>query len=163
MSEEILVETITTKEGSTDGRPWKRYGIKDGNGEWYSTFDEATVARLKEGGKARIEYTSKPVNGRILKNLVSAEPVENGTVPEQYSHQRPDGEADWDKVAIGKTRCALWMHYLAGQLAASVYVKAANVEGVDPREAVIRTGIMFVVAAEKDTFERPPGDDGIPF
>lgn len=160
--DEILVEKIIEKEGATDGRAWTRYGVKDGNGEWYSTFEQSVVAGLKEGEKARIQYESKQVNGRIVKNLLAAE-LSEPSLPESYSHQTPDGEADWDKVAIGKTRCALWMHYLAGQLAAGIYVKASNAEGVDPREAVIRAGIAFVVAAEKDTFERPPGDDGIPF
>lgn len=172
MSEEILVEKITTKEGSTDGRAWKRYGIKDGNGEWYSTFDEALVAGLREGGKARIEYTSKGVNGRVVKNLVSASPVENGT-PAAYSHQTPDGEADWDKVALGKTRCALWNHYLSGHLAANLFAKAVSENAKqdatpgavsrDPMDYVIIIGTRLVVHAERDIFERPPGDDGVPF
>ena len=160
--DEILVEKIVEKPGNTNGKDWVRYGIKDGNGEWYSTFSKELVAKLTEGQKARIQYETKPVNGRVMKNLVAVEELEPG-VPESYSHQTPSGEADWDKVALGKTRCLLWAEYLSGQVAASVYLKAASADGIDPRDAVIRTGVMLVVAAEKDIFERPPGDDGVPF
>lgn len=162
--EEITVVEVGLQEGVRDDKStWSRWKIKDGNGRTFSTFDKAFADQLKQGSRARIEFEEKDLGGgRKVKNITAVEAT-NGSVPEQYTHQKPDGEADWDKVAIGKTRCALWMHYLGGQLASSIYVKASNTEGVDAREAVIRAGIMYVVAAEKDTFERPPGDDGVPF
>jgi hypothetical protein len=163
--EEISVVEVGLQEGQRDdGSTWSRYKIKDGNGRTFSFFNNTEWAGLlKQGGKARIEFEEKDLGGgRKVKNITAVEAV-NGSVPETYSHQRPDGEADWDKVALGKTRCALWMHYLNGQTAASVYLKASNADGVDPLDAVVRAGVRLVVAAEKDTFERPPGDDGIPF
>jgi hypothetical protein len=168
--EEISVVEVGLQEGQRDdGTTWSRYKIKDGNDRTLSYFkgddNEQWAAILKQGNRARVEVETKELKGgRKVNNITAVEAIQNGSsVPETYSHQRPDGEADWDKVAIGKTRCALWMHYLNGQVAASVYVKASNADGVDALDAVVRAGVRLVVAAEKDTFERPPGDDGIPF
>lgn len=165
MSEEILVAEVGLQEGQRDdGSKWSRWKIKDGNGRTFSTFDATFAGLLKQGARAAIEFEEKDLGGgRKVKNITGVQPVENGSVPAEYSHQKPDGEADWDKVAIGKTRCALWAAYLNGQLSAGIYVKASQAEGVDPREAVIRAGVMLIIAAEKDVFERAPGDDGIPF
>jgi hypothetical protein len=157
--DEILVEKIIEKEGATDGRAWTRYGVKDGNGEWYSTFEQSVVAGLKEGEKARIQYESKQVNGRVVKNLLAAEPFEESSI----SSRTDEGDPDWDLIGLRKTRCALWADYLAGQLAASLYVKAAGTQGRDPIDYLVTTGVRLVVAAERDIFNRDPGDDGIPF
>jgi len=170
--EEIVVEKRVEKEGASNGKPWKRIAIKDGNGEWISTFDESLVPADAEGKRARIKSSSTTRDGRVLRNLLVFELVTttNGSLPESYSHQKVDGEADWDKVALGKTRCALWNHYLSGHLAANLYAKAVaeqqKAPGATPRDPmdyVIITGTRLVVHAEKDIFERPAGDDGIPF
>lgn len=171
MSEEIAVVEVGLQEGTRpDGSTWSRWKIKDGNGRTFSTFDQALADKLKQGSRARIEFEEKDLGGgRKVKNLTAVEAITNGAVPEQYSHQRPDGEADWDKVALGKTRCALWNHYLSGQLASSLYAKAVadnNREGAtrrDPIDYVVTTGTRLVVHAERDIFERAPGDDGVPF
>lgn len=159
----ITISAIEEKAGSTDGRAWTKYALKDSNGTYYSTFDSAVVQPARElvGQRALIEYE---VSGKY-KNLSAVRPAENGSVPDTYSHKSPDGDPDWDKIALGKTRCALWNHFLSGQLAASLYAKAvsANAEGIDPMDYVIRTGTRLVVHAEKDVFEREPGDDGVPF
>jgi hypothetical protein len=168
--DEILVEKITAKEGATDGRPWTRFAIKDAVGEWYSTFDGTIIADLKEGQKARIRYESKPLNGRVVKNLLAAEPVEEASgLPDTYRAERPTGEPDWDKKGLHMTRCALWNHFLSGHLASSIYMNLMleqkqdpNTPRRDPMEHVLITGTRLVVHAERDVFERPAGDDGIP-
>lgn len=74
--DEIIVVKLTEKHGKTNGKTWVRYGVKDETGAWYSTFSKSLVACLREGEKARIRYISKPLGGRVLRNLVAAEPVE---------------------------------------------------------------------------------------
>lgn len=77
MSDEIFVEKLTTKEGVKDGRTWKRTAAKNVlDGEWYSTFDEALAAKLVEGKRFKVEYESKPVNGRVIRDLKTVELVE---------------------------------------------------------------------------------------
>jgi hypothetical protein len=75
--DEIFVEKKVVKEGANDGRPWKRTAVKDViSDDWLSTFDEGLAAKLEEGKRYRVEYESKPVNGRVLKTLKSVEPIE---------------------------------------------------------------------------------------
>jgi len=157
--DEILVQTKTEKHGSSAKGPWIRYAIKDGNDEWYSTFSKSVADQLVEGEKARIKYETKIVSGRTVKNLLEVAQPEQLPI---YS-STDDGETDWDLIGLRKTRCALWSSFLESQLAASLYLKATQTEGRDPHDYVIITGIRYVVAAEKDIFERQAGDDGIPF
>lgn len=167
MSETIVVEKITTKEGSSDKGPWVRTGIKDKtSGNWFSTFKPDMVAGAKEGATAKITYTSKVGDHGPLYTLTSFELVGNGA-PDAYSQTKPDGSADWDKKDLGKTRCALWKSFLEGGLASALFSKAladnAREETQrDPLDHVLITGTRIVVAAERDIFERLPGDDGIP-
>ena len=73
--EEIVLTKLTKKTGQSNGHPWTRYSIKDENGEWYSTFNLRLVSGLERGQKARIQYESKPVNGRVVKTLTAIETV----------------------------------------------------------------------------------------
>ena len=174
--EEIAVVEVGLQEGTRDdGSTWSRWTIKDGNGRTFSTFNEDFSRKLKQGSRAMIEFEEKTLKPgrdgtpRRVKNLTAVEEAANGSTPEAYSQTKPDGSADWDKKDLGKTRCALWMHYLAGHLAANLYAKAVSENGKegatqrDPMDYVIRVGTRLVVYAERDVFERPPGDDGVPF
>lgn len=159
MGEDILVQKITKKHGSSANGPWTRTAVQDGNGEWLSTFDTNMVPDDAEGKRAHITSESKTVNGRIIRNLTSFQLIEESSI----AARTEDGEVDWDLIGLRKTRCALWGSYLAGQLAAGLYVKASQVEGRDPIDHVVLIGKILVAAAERDTFEREPGDDGVPF
>lgn len=169
--EEILVETVTFKEGAKDGRPWKRFGIKDANGNWYSTFNEQMAARCVEGQRVAVDYTSKMVNGRVLRDLSVVEEIadSNGSFPEAYSKQLPDGGVKWDKKDLEIARQAIWKSYLEGltpTLFAQIVSHNAKVDADqrrDPIDYLLVTGARIVVAAERDIFERAPGEDAIPF
>lgn len=165
MSDKLVVEKLVTKEGASDGRPWKRTAVKDAiSGEWLSTFDEGLAGLLQEGKTYMVDYESKPVNGRVVRDLKAVKPVDAGAeLPDGYTATKPDGTADWDLKGLHMSRAAFWKHYLGSQLAASIYVKAFSDEGRNPIDAIIQGGVRLVVAAERDTFERPPGDDGVPF
>lgn len=167
--EEITVTEVALQEGQRDdGSKWTRWKIKDDKGRTLSTFDENLAAVLQQGSKAKVTIETKELGpGRKVNNVTSAEAVSNGAAaPAAYTHQTPQGEPDWDKVALGKTRCALWNHFLAGHLASSLYAKAVSETrdtDRDPMEYVLITGTRLVVAAERDIFERAPGQDAIPF
>jgi hypothetical protein len=158
----VVVQEIMQKSGEKDGKPWTRYAIKDANGDIYSTFKAESIAPVRDatGQKVDIEFT---VNGQY-KNLVSAAIHSNGSaVPETYSAQKADGDTDWDIIGLRKTRCLLWAEYLGGSLASGIYHKVSEGGQGNPGDAVIRAGITLVAAAEKDVFERAPGDPGFPF
>lgn len=152
----VLIDEIGQKDGtSMTGKAWTRRWIKDANGDIYSTFQDM-LGGLEKGQKVDIEFE---LDGKF-KNLKSVKHHDNGSaVPETYSAQRPDGETDWDIIGLRKTRCLLWAEFLNSQLAASVFVKSDG----DGLAKVTRTGTLLVAAAERDIFERQPGDDGIPF
>jgi hypothetical protein len=100
-----------------------------------------------------------------VKNITSFEFVENGNGdrPAAYTHSKPTGEPDWDKKDLTITRCGLWNNYLSGYLASNVYAKAVASDVKDPVERVLIIGAELVSRAERDIFERAPGDDAVPF
>lgn len=166
-----ITERLGLQEGKRDDEStWTRWKVKDDKGRTLSTFDERGKD-LKEGVtiQAKIERKEfKP--GRFVNNLIEFDFVQfegNGSAPAPaaYTTQKDD-EPDWDKIAVGKTRCALWMHFLGGGLASSVYAKAvADSRDTDrnPLDYVLVAANKIIVAAERDIFERAPGDDGVPF
>jgi hypothetical protein len=163
--EEIAVVEVGLQEGTrNDGSTWSRWTIKDGNGRTFSTFNEDYAAKLKQGSRALIEFEEKTLtpgrdgSPRKVKNITAVEATGNVTGPEPgYSQQKPTGERDEDKVALGKTRCLLWAELLSG-LSSSLYAQHKGDLG-----SFIRASVVLVAAAEKDIFERPAGDDGFPF
>lgn len=72
----IKVTQVFMKEGATNkgGKTfaWKRYGLKDENGVWYSCFqkefdaiaDYNGLATIKEGDTIEIEVTEEEYNGK---------------------------------------------------------------------------------------------------
>jgi hypothetical protein len=172
--EQITVQELALQEGKkADGSPWSRYKIKDNQGRSMSIFDDGKFGtKIKVGAHLRVNIEEKAWDApdgtpRTVRNITSYEFVENGDAPAPqqaaaYTTQKPEGGADWDKQALGKTRCALWMHFLESQLAAMLYHDGKNLEGREAIEFLITQGKRLIVAAERDIFERPPGDDGVP-
>lgn len=66
----VLVEDVVEKEGATNGKAWKRYGLKDGNGDWYSTFESGVITPGLKGQRVEVEWEA---NGNF-KNLLRATP-----------------------------------------------------------------------------------------
>jgi hypothetical protein len=173
--EEIAIVEVGLQEGTrNDGSTWSRWTIKDGNGRTFSTFNEDFAGKLKQGSRALIEFEEKTLtpgrdgSPRKVKNITAVEAA-NGNVPDEYIQTKPDGARDFDKEALGKTRCAIWKSFLEGPLAANLYAKVVSdnsKQGAtqrDPMDYVIIVGTRLVVHAERDVFEREPGGDGVPF
>lgn len=72
----VSVTSIELREGVTDGKPWKMYGITGDDGNAYKTFSEtlADIANTAKqaGQKIQIDYKENK-NGRTIRNL---QPVE---------------------------------------------------------------------------------------
>ena len=165
MSDIVTIEKIGSSTGQNDGRTWTRWTLKDANGNWYSTFQEEVIAPIRghEGQRAEIVYESVPKNGRILRNLVSAKLADQATLDSTQATYAPaspaptNGQPDWDLIGLRKTRCALWAGTLTGVAGNMLALNKGDVG------AFLRQAVTMVAAAEKDIFERPAGDDGIPF
>jgi hypothetical protein len=72
----VSVTSIELREGVTDGKPWKMYGITGDDGNAYKTFSEtlADIANTAKqaGQKIQIDYKENK-NGRTIRNM---QPVE---------------------------------------------------------------------------------------
>lgn len=76
----VVIEEVTLKEGTaSSGKPWKRVLVKDGNGNFYSTFETSLYERAKEltGHRAVIQFEQE---GKF-QNLQSIRPAEK--LPEE--------------------------------------------------------------------------------
>jgi hypothetical protein len=144
----VVLRELTKKTGTSKktGKAWTRWGFRDANGETYGTFDHSVIeaAEGKEGQRFNIEIEQ---DGTFV-NLLALEPA---------TQSQNGDEPDWELIGLRKTRCALWAGLLDG-LAPSLY--AANKGEVG---RLLEQSVILVAAAEKDIFEREPGDDGIPF
>ena len=157
MNATVVVKSLEEKHGtSKTGKAYVQHKLVDANGEIYSCFDGSIVDPIRNstGEKVDIQYEEQ---GRF-KNLISAKPHETaGALSGAYTHQKPDGDADWDLIGLRKTRCALWVGILEG-ISTSLYAAHKGNTG-----RFLEHAVLLVGAAEKDIFERAPGDDGIPF
>ncbi len=148
----VMVEDYVVREGAKDGKPWKKVGLKDANGEFYSTFDAGLGQRVIDLKGQRAEIVWKPSKNPSFKDLVSAKAVEDSPI----AARAEDGTADWDLIGLRKTRCLLWAHFLSSAFAAN------NAENPI---ALAQLGVLMVSLAEHDIYHRDPaqpGDD-IPF
>ena len=71
----VTIAEVAVKEGmSNNGKPWKRIVVKDGNGNYYSTFEPGLFepAKQLEGHRAVIAYEQ---DGKF-QNLTSIRPAE---------------------------------------------------------------------------------------
>lgn len=156
----VMVEDFAVKEGAKDGKPWKKIGLKDANGEYYSTFDAALGQRVIDLKGQRATITWKPSKNPAYKDLTAIAPLEEPALP---TSQAPDGGADWDTIGLRKTRCLLWANYLQSPLAAQV---AAEDHGAQPAaDRVFNLGAALVLMAESDIYHRAPAteDARLPF
>ena len=49
----FIPAAVETKTGEKNGKPWTKWGIKDQDGNWYSTFDEALAAVAEEARSSK--------------------------------------------------------------------------------------------------------------
>jgi hypothetical protein len=159
----ITVEATTEKSGVSQktGKPWKKYALKDANGEWYGTFENGVVHDAMKGQKYEIEWEQ---DGNF-KNLLRATPTSDSPV----SSRLETGEADWDLIGLRKTRCALWAALLPDALTLA-YTQWAAVQSdppgtLDIKNFVTRFCRELVISAEIDIFSRDPAlpDEDVPF
>ena len=163
MSEQTATVTIahvSSKEGATNGKPWRKWSVKDEGGNFYSTFDAGLGAQAEAHTGERAEILWKPSGDQgQFKDLLAVKPL-NGAAP--VSDRKPEGTADWDLIGLRKTRCLLWAHFL-GSPAAKTIVELTT-EG-SKAEAVYRVGQRLIALAESDIYHRDPAvkDEDIPF
>lgn len=157
----VVVEDVSERSGEKDGRKWTKYALKDGNGDWYGTFEKGVVVEAMKGNKYEIEWEQ---NGNF-KNLLRASPVDDSPI----SSRTDTGEADWDLIGLRKTRCALWAAYLTEALPQAfglwVAVQTDPPGTLDITNFISRIGRELVLTAEIDIFNREPAvkDDDVPF
>lgn len=158
------VEAVTSKEGATNGKAWKKFTVKTEDGTTYSTFD-AAIAQTAHGliGKPA-DVTWKPSgNEGQFKDLIMVAPAENpgpdaSGIP---SARDANGEADWDVIGLRKTRCLLWAEFLGSPLAAAIPAG----ESGGRADAIYRVGTVLVELAERDIYWREPAtkESDLPF
>jgi hypothetical protein len=158
-----VIESVTSKEGAKDGKPWRKFTVKTEDGTFYSTFKKevAEAAHALEGQRA--EITWKPSgNENQFKDITAAKAATNGGTAEGIPTEKTaSGDVDWDLIGLRKTRCLLWANYLQSSLA----VAAANKGGAAPAQTVYQFGVELIRFAERDIFWREPAteDADIPF
>jgi len=68
-----IIKEVTHKDGETNGKAWRRYGIQDGNDAWYSTFSKSVVdmanTALNSGDVVALHYTE----GEKSRTLINVE------------------------------------------------------------------------------------------
>lgn len=154
----ITVQDVLVKEGAKDGRAWKKWAVKDGNGDLFSTFSE-TVGSVGEGLVGKRAVITFKVSGDRgqFNDLLTLEPEADPAIPPVRTE---DGSADWDVIGLRKTRCALWVAFIEAH-------GAVRTSGSRNTDEFLATGRKVVKAAEWDIFHREPvdkdADDPIPF
>ena len=157
----ILCEDISEKSGEKNGRTWTKYSLKDGNGNWYGTFEAGVISSDYKGKRLNIEFEQ---DGKF-KNLLSASPVEESPI----ASRTEDGEADWDLIGLRKTRCHLWGAFLQGDamqsLIAVILKDKPDAKGADIAHSLLAFGRNLVRGAETDIYHREPAqkDEDVPF
>ena len=159
----VLVEDVTEKSGTSQktGKPWTKWALKDGNGDWYDTFERGVVTPDLKGTKVVIEWEP---DGNF-KNLLRVAPHEDSPI----GSRTDTGEADWDLIGLRKTRCALWAAYIPDALALA-FSQWRAAQSIEPGTVEIvsfmsRIGRELITAAEVDIFHRAPAqkDEDVPF
>lgn len=159
----VITDIPEPKTGTGKKGKWTRYAFKDGNDEFFSTFQKSVFdpAYELQGKKAKVTYE---VDGDF-KNIVAIEPAE-----QSQNGASGEDEPDWDLIGLRKTRCVLWEAILpvGMQAGISAWTKAAQGEYDSAQLAgfVVRFGRTLRMIAEADIFLSDPvedPDDWIPF
>ena len=73
-----VIEDVSTKAGTTNGKAWTMYGCKIG-GVWYTTFSgthyEVIVAAKKSGATVRVAYLEEEKAGKTYRKLETVRPL----------------------------------------------------------------------------------------
>ena len=85
----VIFEKITQKNGTTNGKPWTKFGGKVGD-QWFGTFDTKIADAIQESVKNRVlvnvTYTEKRVGESVYRDIVS---VENTTIDQAADDDVP--------------------------------------------------------------------------
>ena len=159
----LIAEIPEPKTGTGKKGKWTRYAFRDGNGDFYSTFQKSVFDPAYElkGQRAKVTYE---IDGDF-KNIVSIEPAETS-----LSNGSGPSEEKWDEIGLRKTRCVLWEALLpiAMQAGISGFTKAMNGEYDSGQLGgfVARFGKALRQIAEADIYLEDPvenSDEWIPF
>lgn len=119
----VTIEKVTDKEGASNGKAWRKWSVKDGDGNWYSSFDAGTgsAARGLEGQRAQIVWKTSGDQGQF-KDLISVAAVSAGADPghEEFRAVTPTGGVDWDIKDLRINRCAFWKELLGPAMQAGL-------------------------------------------
>lgn len=166
MSETLVavIESVTSKEGATNGKAWRKYTVKTADA-FFSTFDKvvAEAAHNLAGQRAEIFWKPSGAEGQFKDILAAKAAGAGGTAEGIPSEKTPDGDVDWSLIGLRKTRCLLWAHYIDSPLAAAI---AAQEHGdKPPAHRVYDYGAALIALAERDIFWRAPAtdDEDVPF
>jgi len=162
-----VIEKVTDKEGATNGRAWRKFGIL-ADDVWYGTFDAALGQQAKdlEGQRAVIRWqqnSKKPdLNDFLGATAANGDHPVPAEAREAIAARTDSGEADWDLIGLRKTRCLLWAHFIDSPMAAAI---AAGSGDKPPAFRVHDFGAQLVALAESDIYHRDPAsaDEAIPF
>lgn len=161
-----VIEKVTSKEGATNEKPWRKFTIKTEDGTFYSTFNKevAAGAHALEGQRAEIEWKTSGDKGQF-KDILAAKAAGAGppTVDTIPTEKTPEGDADWSVIGLRKTRCVLWANFLLSPLAAQIAAQQNSEQPLDAR--VFAVGLALITMAEADIYQRPPATeaDQVPF
>jgi hypothetical protein len=76
----VQVEDISEKSGvNQKGNAWTRWALKDGNGDWYSTFEKGVVHEGLKGQRVEVEWEQNGDYRNLLRATVQAAKPELGT------------------------------------------------------------------------------------
>jgi hypothetical protein len=159
---QAVIEKVTSKEGATNGRAWRKYSVKAGT-DFYSTFDKAVAeqAHALTGKTAVITWEPSGSEGQY-RDIIAAAPVNGFDGTDIPTERDENGNADWDLIGLRKTRCLLWAHFIDSPMAAAI---AAGAGDKPPAYRVHDFGAALVALAESDIYHRPPAsaEEALPF
>lgn len=159
-----VIEAVTSKEGATNGKPWRKFTVKTESGDFYSTFDKAVAENAHGLMGQRAELFWKPSGSEgQFKDILGAKAAGAAVTPDGIPSARTEtGAPDWDAVGLRKTRCLLWAHFLQSPLA----LELAKDDGQKPRaHRLYDFGVAIISLAERDIYWRDPAaaEEDIPF
>lgn len=158
----VIDKVLGPKEGETNGKPWTKWTVKDGNGAFYSTFDGGKLGPNPldwAGKRAEIVWKASGNEGQF-KDLLSIKQIEESPI----AAVAEDGTANWDLIGLRKTRCLLWAHYLGSVGQALPFASLAGLDGA-ALDGIYKAGVRLVRSAERDIYHREPASDteDVPF
>ncbi len=154
-----VIDTVTSKEGATNGKAWRKYSVKTEDGTFYSTFDKAIAEKAHGllGKRALITWKASGSEGQF-KDVVNVDEASGVAAASDVlpAARSAGGTPDWDEIGLRKTRCLLWAEFIGSPLAASLE---------QDFDKIYRFGTALIEMAERDIYWRAPATESsdLPF